>query len=718
MRTRSQTAFCIAPRLASCLASCRGLAGARRAISRAVLCALLASLFVPAPVAVAAAQAPAGAVQGKAPASQDGEDTLVQANLEGVFLADFIRFIGQYTGRNIVFRDDQIPRLKINIVSQESMSDAALLAIFHETLASAGLTAVSRDGSLLVQPAAQSQRVLPALRGKSGQGVGQGSEADEMVLTACRLREHMPTKMAGESLKNLMSASGQIVEIPQARTLLLIDTADRVDRVLRVLDLLQSLKPSLQFAIFPLRQADAAKVSASLQELFEKMLDEEQTDSRPLLTALVWSNSVLMAGTAEQKATVAKLLADMDRVDEEARGLIHIFRLRNAKAQSVSSVLEKLVGESLEKKEQAEGASTSVSGGKSLAKLQLFQVSADEETNSVVVLSSKEILPSVEKIIKELDRPMDQVYVEALIMETTLSNAKEFGVEWLLAGKGKGDSSFGNVGFMRSDSSLLSYAAPVIGQEDPGVPQFESLPGGFSLGVLGNIITFGGQKFANIGALVNFTKDVSKINILSTPQLMTLDHAEAEVFVGQEVPYATSEKFDANNNPVNTFEYRDVGIKLKVTPHINKEENLIRLDLEQELKQVIAMSQQLAPTTLNRYTKTSVQLMDGATIVISGLISNDTDKSRQGIPGLAAIPALGWLFKRETTSSTKTTILVFISARIIHTLDTARAITKAKQEAHEALINEADTLYDDAFSLRSRTGEAAPAASNATGVPQ
>ncbi|AGW15217.1 type II secretion system secretin GspD [Megalodesulfovibrio gigas] len=662
----------------------------------------------------------AGAWQGSAHAQQPpageatAQETLVQANLEGVFLADFIRFIGQYTGRNIVFRDDQIPKVKINIVSQESMSDAALLAIFHETLASAGLTAVSRDGSLLVQPAAQSQRVVPALRSKAGPGT-QGGQEDEMVLTACRLKEHMHTKTAGESLKNLMSASGQIVEIPQARTLLLIDTRDRVDRVLRVLDLLQSLKPSLQFAIFPLHKADAARVSASLQELFEKMLEEEQTDSRPLLTALVWSNSVLMAGTAEQKATVAKLLADMDRVDTESQGLINIYRLRNAKAESVSSVLEKLVGQSLEKKEQAEGAATSGSGGKALSKLQLFQVSADEETNSVVVLSSKEVQPAVEKIIQELDRPMDQVYVEALIMETTLTNAKEFGVEWLLAGKGKGDSSFGNVGFVRSSSSLLSYAEPVIGQETAGVPQFESLPAGFSLGVLGNIITFGGEKFANIGALVNFAKDVSKINILSTPQLMTLDHAEAEVFVGQEVPYATSEKFDANNNPVNTFEYRDVGIKLKVTPHINKEENLIRLDLEQELKQVIAVSEQLAPTTLNRYTKTSVQLMDGATIVISGLISNDTDKSRQGIPGLAAIPAVGWLFKRETTSSTKTTILVFISARIIHTVETARAITKAKQEAHEALINESESLYEDAFSLRSGRGSA-PAASNATGV--
>ena len=198
-----------------------------------------------------------------------------------------------------------------------------------------------------------------------------------------------------------------------------------------------------------------------------------------------------------------------------------------------------------------------------------------------------------------------------------------------------------------------------------------------------------------MGAFINFVKSVDEINILSTPQIMTLNNSEAQVFVGENRPYQTGQSYDSNNNPVLTYTYKDVGVKLLVTPYINSESGLVRMDIEQNVDKVSTGGDK--PTTLTRYTKTSVQLVDGSTMVISGMVQDDRDKGQSGIPGLANLPFLGWLFKRETSSGTKSTLMVFISAKIIRTLESADALTGAKMEELERAREVAKDYFKKEF---------------------
>ncbi len=375
----------------------------------------------------------------------------------------------------------------------------------------------------------------------------------------------------------------------------------------------------------------------------------------------------------------------LDEVYEAAAG-IKIYRLQNSKATSVAEVLQSLVQVVVDAKQnQVKTVSNA------------FKVAADEDTNSVIVFGTKEIFVQVEDVIEKLDKPQDQVFIESVIMETSLDNSRKFGVEWLLGGA-DGDTGIGNIGFVSdpSSSSLINYATPLIGDE-PGVPNIAALPGGFSLGVLGNIITYNGQSFPTMGAMVNFIKNANQINILSTPQVMTLNNSEAEIFVGENRPFLTTEKFDGNNNPVQSYDYRDVGYKLKLQPQINSNSGLIRLDIEQEVNSVTDAS--LQPVTLTRYTKTTVQLLDGSTIVISGLVRDDMNKSRTGMPGLANIPLLGWLFKTDSFSGQKATLMVFIRAKIIRTLEGTKALTEAKRRLVDQNKEKTEIFFDNQFNL-------------------
>ena len=154
-------------------------------------------------------------------------------------------------------------------------------------------------------------------------------------------------------------------------------------------------------------------------------------------------------------------------------------------------------------------------------------------------------------------------------METRLQNSREFGVEWI-GGAGDGNSYVGSIGYTDNpNSNLLSYASPVIDSGD--APDLASMPGGFSMGILGNMIKYGDNYFPSIGAMVNFVKGISDYNLISAPQIMTLDNCEAEIFVGENRPFKTGDSSNtAGDTIVTTYDYRDVGIKLVITPHVNR----------------------------------------------------------------------------------------------------------------------------------------------------
>lgn len=623
------------------------------------------------------------------------------ANLENIQLKDFIKFVASYTGRNIVFQEAKIPATTVTIFSSQSMNEPELMAVFEQVLNSASLYSVSRGSVLYVLNQAEAQGMETEIKTQPGSD-------DELVTTVHRLKSDVAPQMASQLLQSFASKYGQVQPIPQAQSIMIRDRRDRIDKMGQILNTVQTIKPSWRTEVLPLNQARASATSTKLTDFFKVLMERGQIGELPLVSPIDWTNSILAAGSPETLQTVRALIKQVDTVsDISADQKLKVYRLQNAKAESAAVVLQALLGKQAEKKAETHtaspGASTLAIGAAGLGTSSLsgamgasdkFMVSADKGTNSLLILADAEFIPKVDDIINQLDRPLDQVYIEALVMETTLTNAQSFGVEWM-SGGGSGNSYVGSVGNLKANSPLLSYADPVM--KNTGGPNIAAAGSGFSMGILGNMVNYGGTYFPTLGALINFTKSLSDFNLISAPQIMTLDNSEAEIFVGDNIPFQTGSQTTSGGSTQTVYDFRDVGIKLVATPHINSKSGLIRMDIRQEYKQVASASAVGLPTTTNRVTKTSVQLVDGSTMVISGLIENSQKRSQDSVPGLSQLPLLGWLFKNRSTSDGKKTLMVFISARILASQDRAESMSQEKLDRIKDEKAKSDTIIQHEF---------------------
>ena len=210
-----------------------------------------------------------------------------------------------------------------------------------------------------------------------------------------------------------------------------------------------------------------------------------------------------------------------------------------------------------------------------------------------------------------------------------------------------------------------------------------AFPNGFSLGVLGTGITIGGITFPTIGAVIQAYKTDQDVSILSTPQIMTLDNEDAEINVGENVPYITQQQASVTNTSVNynTYEYKDVGVILDITPHINQG-NFIRLKISLQSTKLTSAATSTTPTTLKRTAKTTTVVKDNETIVIGGLVGDSTEDDTYKIPLLGDIPYLGWLFRTHSTTREKTNMYVFLTPHIVRTKQDADKIYQEKRDRY------------------------------------
>jgi general secretion pathway protein D len=317
------------------------------------------------------------------------------------------------------------------------------------------------------------------------------------------------------------------------------------------------------------------------------------------------------------------------------------------------------------------------------AKEKVF-ITAYPATNSLIINAPPEDMRDIERIIREIDTLRPQVLVEAAIIEVSTTRGDEFGVEWL-AGATTSDGKGAVGGFVQKGGPLTSVGAAIASGEPGAVAN--ALPGGLNIGVLGGNITFNGKTYPSVAAFIRALTTVDKVNILSTPQLLTKDNEEAEIIIGENRPYLTSTRLDASGNPIYSYDYRDVGVKLKIKPQINND-GYVYLNLYQEVSKVTdeTTGGVIAPTTLKRSTKTTVVVKDSQTVVISGLIQDDSTGSEQGIPFLRSLPLIGRLFGYNKTTHDKTNLLVFLTPRIIYTADTLQTISDKKKQDQDRMI--------------------------------
>jgi general secretion pathway protein D len=296
------------------------------------------------------------------------------------------------------------------------------------------------------------------------------------------------------------------------------------------------------------------------------------------------------------------------------------------------------------------------------------RISADKATNSLIIVADKEDYNVLLDVIQKLDIPRSMVYIEALIMEVDMSTSFNIGIDWSAFGKTSIDGKetvFGGgfrEGFVRPD---------------------ELLQGGLTVGLLTEAVNIAGLEISNITAIINAVKTDDDFRILSTPQILTTDNEEARITVGENRPFQTRSTTDVSGGTFESFEYRDVGKILKITPHVT-EGRLVRMHINLEVtaidqQQTLTTSSTL-PVTLKRTVDTTVIVKDRQTVVIGGLIDDVTTESENKVPVLGDIPILGWLFRKQSEEVVKTNLYVFITPRVIKNPGEAMGIFQQKKE--------------------------------------
>jgi general secretion pathway protein D len=392
------------------------------------------------------------------------------------------------------------------------------------------------------------------------------------------------------------------------------------------------------------------------------------------LIAYPATNSLIITDAVNNIKKIESLIHALDVPAPEGKGKINVYSLKHANAEDFSKVMSALVARL---PVPPAGGAAQPAGPSTILEGQVT-ITSDKATNSLIIVASPGDYETIKDVIQKLDIRRRQVYVEAAIIEMSLSKMRDLGFEFQApidqakfdAGKtvAVGGTNFGNIGNVVANGPL-------------GLASMN----GLAVGAVKGTFKFKGNEFLSIGALLHALQVDGDVNVLSTPNILTMDNQKAEIMVGQNVPFLTGQTQNATTGSgsiFNTIDRKDVGIKLALTPQISSDDN-VRLEINQEISDVIAASSTNAagPTTSKRSASTTVVVKDRQTMVIGGLIRDNVTSTTSKVPFLGDIPILGWLFKSKTTSIEKTNLMIFITPYIIKNENEASDLTRKKGDA-------------------------------------
>jgi len=451
----------------------------------------------------------------------------------------------------------------------------------------------------------------------------------------------------------------------------------------------------------------------------------QRTQRGPRIIPDSRTNTLVLIATQTDMATLEDLIAKLDVRTPEGRGQIHVYYLQYANAEELAQVLTAQAGEIARtltpSTTPTPGGQPTTPGGQPTTPGGLpptttqprrqgvvggttpsgVSIVADKPTNSLVITAPPEAYALLKEIIQKLDIRRSQVLVESLIAEVTLNKAQNLGIEWRALNAPNGTQIFGSSTGSAQTGLLNSTLGTVTGTGTGSTTSTNALTSlatqGFLVGLLSTItITDPNNannttKILNIPLLLRAFQGDTDVNILSTPNLLTTDNEEAEIIIGEQRPFLRQAQDTPSGgivSTVRTFDFKDLGITLRVTPEISQGRT-VRLKLAQEVTALVSQSEVGAVTTTKRSAKTTVIVDDNQTIVIGGLISNSNNEAKTQVPCLGNIPIFGWAFKQTSVSKLKTNLLIFLTPHIITSPeDIDRVTTHERQRLEQAPVIE------------------------------
>jgi general secretion pathway protein D len=597
----------------------------------------------------------------------------VTIDFNNVDINVFIKFISELTGKNFVVD----PRVKgnVTIISPTKISINEAYRVFESVLEVHGFATVKsgRVVKILPTPEARTKNIETRYNALA-------RPEDRLVTQLIPLTYADPNEIK-RLLTPLVSRNSVIAPYPPTNMLILTDIQSNIQRLMRIIKEIDVAGVGQEITIIPLENADSNKLVNILNTVFVTSPAANQKRAVASQKTIKFvaderTNTIIVLASEVDTLRVRELVRLLDRQTPKGKEKIRVYYLEYATAEELVKVLQEVPSKATAGEKGAGGAAPVISAG--------AKITADKATNSLVITADPDDYIVLEEIINKLDIPRPMVYIEALFMEVDVGKDFRVGTEWTAAGKGTVAGKEAAIGgaFNRGTESSL-----------PGLVQ-GTLPEGFSLGVFTEAIEIGGISFNNLTALINFFQSDDEVNILSTPQVLTTENEEAKINVGENLPFQTSVS-TSNNDTYNTFEYRDVGTILTITPQISRE-RLVRLDISLEvstLKDPEATT--LQPTTLKRTVDTTVIVQDKSTVVIGGLIDDTVLIAEEKVPLLGDIPILGWLFKYRVENREKKNLLVFLTPHVINNPAEATKIYDSKRSQIEGLQEGKVKLFNE-----------------------
>jgi len=569
----------------------------------------------------------------------------VTLNFSDADLVAVINSVSQITGKNFIID----PRVKgrVTVVSSKPLNEKEVYNVFLSILQVHGFATVPTKNAIKIIPDATAKQSSAPFNPASR---NPGDQLITRVLTI----KHINAAQLVPILRPLVAQQGHLAAYPTTNVLIISDRASnilRIDRIIAEMD--KEIDSDIE--IIKLKHAFAAEVVRLLTGLNLAAPEQKnQAGGGIKITADERTNSILLIGERIDRLKYRAIIADLDS-PVESSGNTHVVYLRYADAKNIATILSSVAQEAIKAESKNVGAGGAVGGP-----AESVVVQADEESNALVISAPASIFPSLRSVIQQLDIPRAQVHIEAIIAEVSLDTTRELGVQWAAFEEG----SVAAITRFPGEVSILD------------VVENQTIPTGATLG-LGSISDSGLSFVTLIRALAGD----GETNLLSTPSIVTLDNQEAEIIVGQNVPFITGQSTSSSStteNPFQTIERQDIGISLKVKPQIN-EGDAITLVIEQEVSSIAASSVAATDIITNkRSITTTVQLDDAQMLVLGGLIDEAFTETVQKVPFLGDIPGLGALFRSKSTNKVKRNLMVFIRATIIKDGDKALIMSQNK----------------------------------------
>ena len=578
----------------------------------------------------------------------------VTLNFQAAEIEAVARTFATITGKNVVVD----PRVKgtLTLVTDKPMSRAAAMGQFVAALRLQGFTLVESAGLYKVVPEAdaklQTEGVTISETASTNQPAG-----NQIATQIYKLNYELANNLV-PVLRPLISPNNTINANPGNNSLVITDYADNLRRIGRIIAALD-VANATDTQVLPLKHAIASDLAALVLKLIGQSANaapagQADTSFKTTLIAEPRSNTlILRAANAAQLALVTSLVDKLDQPEDSANGEagnIHVVYLKNADATKLSTTLRAALSGAPAPVAPTGTPSAAATGG---------QIQADVATNSLIITAPEPQYRQLRAVIDRLDARRAQVFVESMIAEVRTDKAAEFGIQWQGALGKAGDGVVGLLGsnFGTAGKNIINLATgAATGTATPGK--------GANIGLAQQT-----NGVYVLGLLANFLESSGSGNVLSTPNLLTLDNEEAKITIGQNVPFVTGQFTSTGSttsgtvNPFQTIERKDVGLTLKVKPQIS-ENGTIKLSIFQEVSSVASESAN-GPTTNKRTIETNVIVQDGAVVVLGGLLQDDYSGNQEKVPGLGDIPFFGNLFKSEARARKKTNLMVFLRPVVV-----------------------------------------------------